>query len=340
VTIGRYLLRRLGLAIFVAFGVLAVTFVISRVVPSSPERLYAGARANPETIALVHQRLGLDRPLTVQFARYLASLIRGDLGESYATKRPILEDLRIFLPATLELVSLASFLALVVGIPVGVLSGAQRGRLFDRLARLISLSGVSIPLFWMALLLQLVFFGLLGLLPLGGRVDPVVSVTNHIETITGFNVIDAAITRNSIALLDAVRHLILPVSVLAIYPVALTIRMTRASMIEALSEDYILAARAAGLPESRVLFRLALRNALIPTLTVLGLTFAYSITGAFLVEIVFAWPGVGKYVADAILAADFPVVMAVTLVVTIVYIVVNLVVDLIQAAIDPRIRLG
>jgi peptide/nickel transport system permease protein len=339
-SIAQYLLRRLGLALMVVTGVLIVTFVVSRVVPSAPELLFAGPQARPETLAMVREKLGLDKPLPIQFARYVSDLAHGDFGVSYLTKRPILQDLKTFLPATLELVIPASLLAILVGIPVGVLSGAYRGKVFDQVSRIISISNVSTPSFWMALLLQMLFAGTLGLLPLGGRLDKVISILNPIKGITGLFLLDAAITGNWEAWKDALLHLVLPVSVLSLYPVALAIRMTRASMIEVLSEQYIRAAHAAGIPEHRILFLHALKNAIIPTLTVLGLSFAYSITGAFLVETVFSWPGVGRYVAEAIVRADFPVVMAVTLIVTLMYIIVNLTVDLIQVAIDPRIRLG
>ncbi|MBA7682571.1 putative D,D-dipeptide transport system permease protein DdpB [subsurface metagenome] len=252
----------------------------------------------------------------------------------------ITTDLRAFLPATLELVIGASLLALVIGIPFGVLSGARRGGWLDQATRMISIGGVSIPTFWLALMLQLFFFGWLGWLPLGGRISTMVTLSHPIERITGFYIIDAAVSGNWVAWRDTLHHLILPTAVLAAYPIGLTIRMTRAAMVEVLTEPYIDAARAAGLPPRMILFRLALKNAIIPTLTVLGLTFAYSITGAFLIELVFSWPGVGKYVTDAIIRVDFPVVMAVTLVVTVVYIVINLIVDMVQVALDPRIRLG
>jgi peptide/nickel transport system permease protein len=337
---GEYLLRRLGLAILVLVGVMVVTFVVSRMVPSNPAALYAGPRPRPEQVAELQVKLGLDQPLPVQFAGYVADIFQGDFGESFKTHRPILEDLEVFLPATLELVILASLLAVIVGIPIGVYSGARRGKAFDQVSRLFSISGVSIPTFWLALLLQLLFFGWLDWLPLGGRLDNSVALSNPIETKTGFHLIDAMITGNWRAWADAARHLILPVWVLATYPFGLTVRMTRAAMIEVQSELYITAAQASGLPERTILFRLALKNAIIPTLTVLGLSFAFSITGAFLVELVFSWPGVGKYVTDAILNVDFPVVMAVTLVVTIVYIFINLAVDMVQAILDPRIRLG
>jgi peptide/nickel transport system permease protein len=184
------------------------------------------------------------------------------------------------------------------------------------------------------------FFGWLGWLPLGGRISNMVALRHPIETITGLYIIDSALTGNWVAWLDTLHHLILPTAVLATYPIGLTIRMTRAAMVEVLTEPYIDTARASGLPYRMILFRLALKNAIIPTLTVLGLTFAYSITGAFLIELIFSWPGVGKYVTDAVLRVDFPVVMAVTLMVTVVYIIINLIVDMIQIVLDPRVRLG
>lgn len=337
---GEYLLRRLGLAILVLVGVMAVTFVVARVVPSNPAALYAGPRPRPEQVAALERKLGLDEPLPIQFLRYASDVLRGDFGESFKTHRPILADLKVFLPATLELVIAASLLALVIGIPVGVLAGAQKGGWLDQISRVLSISGVSIPTFWLALLLQLLFFGLLGWLPLAGRVSNSIALTHPVQGITGFYLIDAAVTANWIAWKDAAHHLILPAAVLASYAVGLTIRMTRAAMIEVMSEPFVDAARASGLPERTIRFRLALKNAIIPTLTVLGLSFAYSITGAFLIEVVFSWPGVGKYVTDAILNVDFPVVMAVTLVVTVVYIVINLIVDMVQASLDPRVRLG
>ncbi|MGB2962665.1 MAG: ABC transporter permease [Anaerolineales bacterium] len=334
-----YLLRRLGLAALVLFGTMVVTFVVSRVVPSNPAALYAGPHPRPEQVAAFKVKLGLDKPLPVQFVRYVGDVLRGDFGVSFQSRRLITADLKVFLPATLELVIGASLLALVIGIPFGVLSGARRSGWLDQATRMISIGGVSIPVFWLGLMLQLLFFGWLGWLPLGGRLSTMVTLSHPIETITGFYIIDAAVSGNWVAWRDALHHLILPTAVLAIYPIALTIRMTRAAMVEVLTEPYIDAARAAGLPPRIVLFRLALKNAIIPTLTVLGLTFAWSIAGAFLTELIFSWPGVGKYVTEAILRVDFPVVMAVTIVVTVIYITINIIVDMIQVALDPRIRL-
>jgi peptide/nickel transport system permease protein len=337
---GEYLLRRLGLALFVILGVLLVTFVVSRIVPGDPARLYLGPRARPERLEEVRQELGLNDPLPIQFARYVASTLTGDLGYSFRTKRPIIEDLKVRLPATMELVIGATFLALFVGVPVGVIASARQGKGFDQSSRLVTIAGVSIPAFWLALLLQLLFFGWLGILPLGGRISQEVMLTSPIEPITGFYLVDSALTGNWVAFKDALLHMILPVLVLACYPVSLAVRMTRASMLDVLSETYITAARAAGLTEREILFKLALKNGIVPTLTVMGLVFAYSITGAVLVEIVFVWPGMGSYMTDAILNKDIYVLFAVTLVVTIIYVLINILVDAIQAGLDPRIRLG
>ncbi len=336
----RYVVRRLVLAVFVMLGVLMITFAVSRVVPGDPARLYLGARASQEAIEQVRDQLGLNDPLPQQFVRYVASSVQGEFGFSYRTKQPIIDDLKQRLPATMELVVLAMLLAVLVGVPAGVLAAAKFGGPLDRVIRVISIGGVSMPAFWLALLLQLVFFLWLGLLPIGGRLSQTVSFMHPIDTITGFYLIDAAITGNWVAWRDAAWHAILPVVVLATFPVSLALRMTRASMLDVLSETYVAAARAAGLSEREILFKLALKNAVVPTLTVMGLVFAFSITGAVLIESIFKWPGLGSYMLDAILNDDVPVLFAVTLVVTVIYIVINLVVDLVQAGLDPRIRIG
>ena len=335
-----YLLRRLALAVFVVLGVLLMTFLVSRVVPGDPARLYVGARASPEALGRARAELGLDDPLPQQFLRYVVSSARGEFGYSFRTKRPILEDLKVRVPATMELVVLAMALAIAVGVPVGVLAAANFGGPVDRFVRVVSIAGVSMPAFWLALLLQLVFFLWLGVLPLGGRISQTVSLMDPITQITGFHLIDAALTGNWVAWRNAAWHVILPAAVLATFPISLAVRMTRASMLDVVSETYIAAARAAGLSEAEILFKLALKNAVVPTLTVLGLIFAFSITGAVLVETIFKWPGLGSYMLAAILNDDVPVLFAVTLVVTVIYIGVNLFVDLLQAGLDPRIRIG
>ncbi len=335
-----YLLRRLALMLLVLFGVTLITFTIARVVPSDPAALWVGPRPTPEQLAQARLNLGLDKPLHIQYLRYLGGLARGDLGVSVKTHQPILSDLKTYLPATLELVLFGMLMAVTIGIPLGVLSGARRNSLLDHGSRLVAIAGVSMPTFWLGLLLQLLFFGRLGLLPLGGRVDQSISLYSPVQYLTGFYLIDTTLSGNWMALKDSLLHLILPSFTLATYAIGLTIRMTRSTMIEVLDEKYIVAARAAGLPEHTILFRLALKNAIIPTLTVLGLSFVYSLTGAILVEVIFSWPGLGTYVTSAILNVDFPVIMAVTLVVTVFYVFINLFLDLLQATLDPRVTLA
>ena len=244
--------------------------------------------------------------------------------------------MRRFLPATLELALAATALSLVVGIPAGAAAAARQNRLSDTSIRLFAVTGVSMPVFWGALLLQLLFASTLGWLPLAGRTGSSVDF----EEVTGFFVIDSLLSGSLSNFTDVMLHLAMPVAVMAAYPLGLTIRLIRGSMLEVLGSDYIEAAAVAQVRRRTVLGRLALKNAVLPALTVLGLTFAYSVSSAFLVETVFAWPGLGKYLTDAVLRVDFPVITAVALVVTVVYVLVNLSLDLLQARLDPRVRLG
>lgn len=335
----RFLAYRLLLAAVVLAGVLVLTFFVARVLPSDAAARYAGTRPTPEQVARIRVEMGFDQPLPTQFARYIGGVLQGDLGVSLTSRRAILADIARFLPATLELVFAAMLLAVVIGIPSGVVAAAMSGTRIDGICRSIAVLGVSIPNFWLALMLQLVFFGWLGWLPLGGRMDNVLSIVQPIEFITGFYLVDAALMGNWDSWWSALHHLLLPAIVLASYPLGLAMRMTRAAMLDTLSAPYIVAARALGFSERFVLFRVALKNSIVPTLNALALTFAYAITGAFLVEIIFSWNGIGKYLSDAVLNADFPVVMGVTLVVTLIYLLVNLMVDLAQAMIDPRMAL-
>jgi peptide/nickel transport system permease protein len=327
------------MAVLVLVSVSVVTFLIARVVPSNPAAAWVGPHPTQEQIALATEKLGLDRPLHEQYMRYMGGLLRGDLGNSIKTHQPITTDLKTFLPATMELVVAGMLMAVVIGIPLGVLSGAYKGSLLDHSTRLFSIAGVSMPTFWLGLLLQLLFFSRLGLLPLAGRISTEIALYHPVEQISGFYLIDTAITGNWVAFKDALIHIILPAFTLATYAIGLSIRMTRSSMIEVLTEKYILAARVAGIRERTVLFVLALKNAIIPTITVLGLSFVYSLTGAILVEVIFSWPGLGTYVTNAVLSIDFPVIVSVTLVVTVFYVFINLLLDLMQAMLDPRVAL-
>lgn len=336
----RFVLRRFGTAILVLFGVSVVTFILARVIPSNAAAVYIGPRARPEDIERVTRQLGLDQPLPVQYGVYMRDLLGGDWGTSIGTKRPVLDEIAGRLPATLELLFTAMVIALVIGVLLGVLSARWRGRPPDAVIRIVSIAGVSMPAFWLGLLLQVFFFGALGLLPLTGRIDADMRFTNPVDEVTGFLLIDTLISGNWVALGDAARHLVLPAVTLAAYPIGLIARMTRASMLEALSQDYIRTARAAGLSERLIIYRLALRNALPPTLTVLGLTIAYSLTGSFFVEIVFNWPGLGLFAVHSLLNVDYPAVMGITIFGAVGYVLVNLAVDLGHAWLDPRIRLA
>jgi peptide/nickel transport system permease protein len=335
-----YIVRRLAMSVLVLVSVSIVTFLIARVVPSDPAAAWVGPHPTREQIALATERLGLDRPLYVQYGRYMAGLLRGDLGTSIRTHQAITTDLKTYLPATMELVLVGMLMAVVLGIPLGVLSGALKGSVLDHTTRLFSIAGVSMPTFWLGLLLQLLFFRWLGLLPLTGRISTEVALYHPVQPVTGFYLIDTAITGNWVAFKDVLLHIILPSFTLATYAIGLAIRMTRSTMIEVLNEKYILAARVAGISERAVLFVLALKNAIIPTMNVLGLSFVYSLTGAILVEVIFSWPGLGSYVTQAVLGIDFPVIVSVTLVVTVFYVFINLILDLAQGMLDPRVTLA
>ena len=336
----RFILRRLAGSALVLLGLSVITFALARVVPSNPAAIYIGPKARPEDIARVTQELGLDRPLPVQYLTYMGDMLTGNWGTSIGTKRPVLEEIFGRLPATLELIGAAMLLAVPLGILLGVLSARWQRRPPDLVVRIVSIVGVSIPAFWLGLLLQVVFFRTLGLLPLTGRVDADLRFTSPIVEVTGLYLVDTLLAGNWTALRDVAWHLVLPAVTLAAYPIGLIARMTRASMLEAIGQDYVRAARAAGIRESLITYRLALKNALIPVTTVVGLTLASSLTGTFFVEVVFNWPGLGTFAVKGLLNLDYPVVMGITLFGAIAYVLINLAVDLAQSWLDPRTRLA
>lgn len=335
----RFILRRLTWLIFVLLGLCAITFILSRVVPGDPAALYLGPRPKPEQVELVRTQLGFDKPLPIQFFYYLRDLSQGNLGESLRTHRPVMVGIMEHLPATLELMFTAIVMALLAGIPIGVISAKKENTIIDHFNRFFSVAGTSLPSFWLAMIFQIIFFRWLGIFPIGGRLDTIVGLLNPVEKITGFYIADALITGNWLALKDAVWHLILPSMTLAAYPTGLIARMTRSTMLEVLREDYITTARSIGISENEILFVQGLRNALAPTLTTAGLCFAYLLIGTFYIELIFFWPGIGKYITNAILLNDYPVIMGVSLLMALFYVVVNLIVDILIAIVDPRIRL-
>ncbi len=333
----KFILRRLLLGIIVLFGVTVMTFFLTRVVPSDPAAKWVGPRATPEQIARAEIELGLDKPLHIQFARYLGDLLQGNLGNSLRTRRPIMQDLKDYLPATIELVLISTIAAVFVGIPLGVISARRKDQMVDHISRLFSVGVVSLPTFWVGLVLQLVFFRMLGILPLGGQISTEIKVMMEIPEITGFLMFDSLITGNFKIFFDALRHIILPGITIALYPVGLVARMTRSALLEILSEDYITAARSYGLTERTVLWSYALKNSVGPTSTVVALSIGYTLVNTFLTEAIFSWPGIGSYIATAVIGLDYPAIMGVTIFSAVSYVFLNLAADIV-VALDPRIR--
>jgi peptide/nickel transport system permease protein len=323
----------------VLIGVSIMTFFIARVVPTNAAELYIGPKARPDDIARVEKQLGLDKPLPVQYFVYMNELLQGDLGQSLGTKRPVLTEITGRLPATLELLFSGMFLAVLIGVPLGVLSARWQGKPVDTGVRIISIMGVSMPAFFLGLLLQIIFFRNLHLLPLAARVDSDLRFTYPIVEKTGFFLLDSMLTHNWVALKDVFFHLMLPALTLAAYPIGLIARMTRASMLEVLEQDYIRTARAYGVRDAVITYLYALKNAIGPTLTIIGITFAYALTGTFFVEVIFNWPGLGLFTVRSLTGLDYPAIMGVTLFGAVGYVLINLIVDLLQAWIDPRISL-
>ena len=334
-----FILRRLLTSIFVLIGVSIITFAIARIIPSNAAALYIGPKARPEDIARVSIKLGLDKPLPVQYLIYMRDLLHGDLGTSIGTKRPVLQELTSRMPATLELLISGMALAVLIGVPMGVLSARWQGKPMDVFVRTVSIIGVSMPAFYLGLLLQILFFRRLDLLPLAGRFSSALRFSDPIIPVTNFLLLDALIGHNWIALKDVALHLVLPALTLAAYPSGLVARMTRATMLEVMEQDYIRTARAYGIRETTIVYLYALKNAITPTLTVIGLTVAFALTGTFFVEVIFNWPGLGLFTVHSLLNIDYPAIMGITLFGASMYVIINLAVDLVQAWIDPRISL-
>lgn len=334
-----FIVRRIGASLLVIVGLTLITFFIARIVPSNAAALYIGPKARPDDIARVTKLLGLDQPLPVQYIVYMRDVLNGDWGDSIGTKRPVLQEITDRLPATLELLLTGMVFAIAVGVPLGVLSARYQGKPLDLVVRAVSIAGVSLPAFWLGLLLQIWFFRDLKWLPLSGQTDADLRFVSPIALVTGFLTIDSILGANWVALQDVLWHLVLPALTLAAYPASLIARMTRATMLEVLSQDYIRTARAYGLNDNFITYVYALKNAMGPSLTVIGLTFAFALTGTFFVEIVFNWPGLGQFTVRSLTNLDYPAIMGITLFGAIGYVIINLTVDLVQAWIDPRISL-
>jgi dipeptide transport system permease protein len=331
----RFLLTRLSLVIPTFFGMTLLAFFLIRLVPGDPIETMAGERGiDPARHQKLIQEYGFDRPVLVQYGIYIARVLRGDLGKSIITQEPVIREFAALFPATIELAVCAILFALLLGIPAGIIAAVKRNSVFDHGVMATSLTGYSMPIFWWGLLLILLFSVQLGWTPVSGRL----SVQYYIEPKTGFLLIDALASDDKGAFLSAVKHLILPTIVLGTNPLAVIARMTRSAMLEVLGEDYIRTARAKGLPPLRVIGVHALRNALIPVVTVIGLQVGVLFTGAILTETIFSWPGVGKWLIEAINRRDYPVLQGGMLLLGVVVMAVNLLVDLAYGLINPRIR--
>lgn len=332
-----YLLRRLGFIGVMLGGIMALTFLLSRVLPGDPARLLAGPRASAETVARVREIHGLDLPLWEQFLAYCGRLLTGDLGNSIVTNRPVLEDIARFFPATLELVIATLLLATLLGVAIGLVSAIRKGGKIDTTGRFVAIGALSLPDFWIAILAQLLFFSVLSILPFGGRLPTGMAAP---EAVTGLMTVDALLAGRLDQFGLALKHLLMPACVLALPSMGLLARIVRATALEVLGQDYVRTAHAKGIRPLRLYLRHVLKNALLPVVTFLGLLFGFLLSGAVLVELVFAWPGIGRYTASAISATDYNAIMGVTIVVSTAYLLINFVVDLLYTRIDPRVRLS
>ncbi|WP_207455083.1 ABC transporter permease subunit [Azospirillum sp. SYSU D00513] len=331
----RFILTRLGLVIPTFLGITFLTFLLIRLVPGDPIEVRVGERGiAPERLAELRREMGLDQPLWQQFLDYVGNVLSGDLGTSLVTRNSVLSEFATLFPATLELAFCAMLFSVLIGLPAGVLAAVKRGSWFDHGVMGLSLTGYSMPIFWWGLLLILFFSVQLGLTPVSGRLD----LLYYIEPVTGFMLIDTLLVGETDAFWSALRHLILPTIVLGTIPLAVVARMTRSAMLEVLSEDYIRTARAKGLPQRRVIGLHALRNALIPVVTVIGLQVGTLLGGAILTETIFSWPGVGKWLIESINRRDYPALQGGVLLIATAVIAVNLIVDLLYGVFNPRIR--
>ena len=335
--LGRYVLTRVLLVLPTLLGVTLITFALTYLLPGNPALVKAGPLATPEHIAEMERRMGLDRPVPVQYWRYLRGVLRGDFGESATTGRPVLDDFLQRVPATLELTLASMVIAIGIGIPLGVLAAVRRDGPLDHASRLLGVGGVAMPTFWTGLLAVYLFFYQLGVAPPPlGRLSPGVTAPT---TITGLYTVDAILTGNGRPLASALHQLMLPALTLGFSVMAPVTRMVRATMLEILESDYIKAAWAAGLPRRTIVYGDALRNCMIPVITLIGVVFGFLMAGNVVVEIVFAWPGIGNYAVTSLLTKDAAPIQGFVFFVAVVYVLINFTVDLIYGVVDPRIRL-
>ncbi len=318
------------------FGLLFVTFFIARVMPIDPVLALVGERATQEVYDAAYKQLGLDQPLYVQFFYYIRDVLTGDFGTAVLTSRPVIEDIARVFPATLELATIATIIGVIFGIPAGVVAAVNEGRWPDQVLRFLGLFGYSMPVFWIGLVGLLVFYGQLGWVGGPGRLD--IFYEDIIPSVTGMILIDSAIAGDWTIFWNAVSHIILPASILGYYSLAYISRMTRSFMLEQLSQEYITTARVKGMSEFKVIWRHALGNVMIPLITVIVLSYANLLEGSVLTEVIFAWPGLGNYITNALLSADMNAVLGGTVVVGLVFVGLNLLSDILYKLVDPRAR--
>lgn len=330
-----FILRRVGMIIPTFIGITLLTFSLIHLIPGDPITVMAGERGvSDERRAQLEAQFGLDKPLYVQYFVYIKGIAQGDLGNSLITKEPVLDEFIALFPATMELSFFAAIFAISIGLPLGIIAAVRRGSVFDHTVMTISLTGYSMPIFWWGLLLIILFSVILGWTPVSGRI----SALHWVDTVTGFMLIDAWLSDEEGAFKSAVSHLILPSIVLGTIPLAVIARMTRSSMLEVLGEDFIRTARAKGLAPIKVIMKHALRNALIPVVTVIGLQVGILLSGAILTETIFAWPGIGRWLLESIHRRDYQVVQGGILIIATMIILINLLVDVLYGVINPRIR--
>jgi len=333
-TVLKYIIKRLLMLIPVLIGVSIIVFVIMRVFSPDPAPIVLGQHATAEAVEVWREANGLNNPLHIQYLNFIKGVFTGDLGNSYYTKTPVIKEILARFPATIELAVSSIIFASLFGIIIGTISAIKKNSLFDSAGMVTALIGVSMPIFWLGIILIIVFSGTLHILPSGGRINPLLQP----DKLTGFYLIDSLLAGDMEAFGDTLYHLVLPTFALGMYSMAIIARITRSSMLDTLGQDYIRTARAKGVVEEKVVRKHALRNAMIPIVTVIGLQLGSLLGGAVLTETVFSWPGIGSYTVNCILKSDFPVVQGVVMLVAVTFVIINLAVDVIYAFLDPRIK--
>ena len=332
-----YLIRRLLLIVPVLVGLSIITFIISHLVPGDPIRLAAGPQATAEQIQKLQEEFGVNEPLPIQYLTYMRGVLRGNLGTSMMSRHPVAMDLKRYFPATFELVLVSTVLAVAIGVPMAMAAAVFRDRWPDQVSRVVALSSISMPVFWLGMILQLVLAMTLHLLPISGRFDP---RTPFPPQVTGMLLVDSLLAADLVGFRIALKHIALPAFCQALIGIALITRLLRADILEVMQRDFVIMARASGLPERVILFKYVLKNALIATVAMLGFLFGWQLGGSVMIETVFDWPGIGLFAVKSAMTLDFQPIMGITLVVGLLFTIVNLLVDLSYGIIDPRIRYG